>query len=117
MPRKVHEQKDWRLSGVQVVCYSRRDCPRQHDRNESTCEAEACEKSELSGGCSGLNPRPLRISARVAPAGANLREKLSRWNASLTRSRKLKRIAHCACDVFQVSSAGSRAYHVDKRVG
>lgn len=119
MPGKVRKQKGRRLSGVQVVCYSRRGCPRRHGGNESTCEAEACEKSELSGDARDLTlGRPRLSQLAPAPAGANLREKLSRWNASLTRSQKLKRIvAHRAPDVFQVSAACLRAYHAGKWLG
>jgi len=78
-------------------------CPRQQGGNESTCERRRARKANYPGMFGDLTlGRP--VSARAAPAGANLREKLSRWNASLTRPRKLKRIvAHRAPSVGSLS--------------
>lgn len=43
-------------------------------------------------GCSGLNPRLRRLLPRAAlPAAANLREKLSRWNANLYAVAKIEK--------------------------
>lgn len=91
------QAKDRRLSRVEVVSYSRRGWTTEMKARAS----RGVREKRIIRGCSGLNLRSHRLSPRIAlPAVANLREKLSRWNANLTRSRKLKRIVHRACDVL-----------------
>lgn len=91
------QAKDRRLS--RVVSYSRRD--RVSSTEMKARASRSVREKRIIRGCSELNLRSRRVSPRAAlPADANLREKLSRWNANLTRSRKLKRIvAHRADNV------------------
>lgn len=96
---KVRKQKGRRLSGVQVVCYSRRGRSRQHGGNESTCERRRARKANYPGRCSGLNPRPVSqlapcqlapISARNCLVGMRALRGRENWKES-------SRIARATC--------------------
>lgn len=102
-------QKDRRLSGVQVVCYSRRGCPRQHGGNESTCGRRRARKANYPGDVWDLTLGcPIFLSSRCASWHQSPREIVSLECesyavAKIEKNRRASRARH-APNVSKLSS-------------